>query len=201
MPITIEYYAHLASPWTYLGHDRICQLAKKYQAKILFKPFEVGKVFQNTGGLPLAKRAPERQNYRLQELDRWRKELKLDLNSHPKYFPVLQTDAAIMCLAADNEGQDILPFAGALMRAVWAEERDISDHDTLIDIANSAGLNGSKLLDRREDPKLLALYENYTDEAIAKGVFGAPSYVIGEKIFWGQDRLMFVEKILQGDDQ
>ncbi len=197
MSLTIDYYASLSSPWTYLGHARLGILAQKYQARINLKPVEFGAVFGATGGLPLAKRAPERQNYRFQELERWRKELDIDLNLRPKFFPVLPTIASLMCLYAEQEGLDSMKFAGAVLRAVWSEEKDISDETTVIGIADSCGFDGSTLLQRSNTSEITARYDSYAKEAIARGVFGAPSYVINDEIFWGQDRLIFVEKKLR----
>ncbi len=131
------------------------------------------------------------------ELKRWRDELKIDLNLEPKYFPAPHTKAALICMHARELGLDELPLAGAYMRGVWAEDRDITDNDTLIEIADKAGFDGKHLMNNSKSPDLLSLYESYTDEAIKRGVFGAPSYVIDDEIYWGQDRLMFVEKKLK----
>lgn len=197
MSITIDYYASLTSPWTYLGHERFHRLALKNKANVNFKPTDFGAVFAKTGGLPLGKRAPERQKYRFQELDRWRFELNIDLNPNPKHFPVPQTRAALMCLLAGQQGLDALKLAGAFMRGVWAEERDISDNDTLIELANNQDFDGRGLLEKSDTPELMKRYKECADEAVDQGVFGAPSYVIEDEIFWGQDRLMFVEKRLK----
>jgi len=197
MTITIDYYVSLPSPWAYMGHARLCALVKKYDAKINFKPGDFGTVFSKTGGLPLAKRAPERQAYRTQELKRWRKELNIDLELKPKFFPVDPSTASFMTILADKQGQNSLMLAGAFMHAIWAENLDINDNDTLIKIADKNGFDGTALLDGCNTPEIKSIFANNTNEAIDQGVFGAPSYVIEDEIFWGQDRLMFVEKILQ----
>lgn len=197
MSAIIEYYAALISPWTYMGHDRICKLAHKYNATIKFMPADFGVIFEKTGGLPLGKRSPERRKYRFQELNRWREELQIDLVLEPKFFPVSVTKASLLCIQASQNGQPVLDLAGAIMRAAWAEDRDISDDTTLIDIANSIGLNGAQLLEDSANESNAAIYEKNTHEAIAKGAFGAPTYIIGDDIYWGQDRLFFVEKKLQ----
>lgn len=197
MPLTIEYYAAMTSPWTYLGHDRICKLAQQYNAAIQFKPADFGVIFEKTGGLPLGKRSPERQKYRLQELARWREELNVKLELEPKFFPVSPAKASLLCIQASQEGSPNLELSGAIMKAAWAEDRDISDDATLIDIANSVGLNGAQLLKGSSNDANIAHFKQNTQEAIAKGAFGAPTYIIGEDIFWGQDRLLFVEKKLK----
>ncbi|MEH6404003.1 MAG: 2-hydroxychromene-2-carboxylate isomerase [Sneathiella sp.] len=197
MTITIDYYASIPSPWTYFGHARLCELAKKYNAKINFKPGDFGTVFSKTGGLPLAKRAPERQKYRFQELKRWREELNIDLELNPKYFPVDPTTASYMTILAGSQDLDVLTLSGAFMRAVWAENQDISNDETLVKIANDIGFDGRALLENCTASSIKSIYEGNTQEAIDRGVFGAPSYVIDDEIFWGQDRLMFVEKRLK----
>jgi len=197
MTITIDYYASIPSPWTYFGHARLCALAKKYDAKINFKLGDFGTVFSETGGLPLAKRAPERQKYRFQELKRWRKELNIDLELNPEFFPVDPTNASYMVILANSERLDALSLGGAFMHAVWAENLDISDDETLVKIANKSGFDGSALLKNCTTSPIKTIYEANTQEAIDCGVFGAPSYVIDGEIFWGQDRLMFVEKRLK----
>lgn len=197
MSLSIDYYVTIASPWAYLGHERLCLLAQRYQAEINFKPVDFGFVFSETGGLPLAKRSKQRQQYRLQELKRWRDEIGIELSLQPKHFPVVPTKATLVCLQAEKEGLKVLPIVHAFMRAIWAEEKDITDDATLIEITAKLGLDGKHLLEGCDTPDLLALCENYTNEALECGVFGAPSYVIKNEIFWGQDRLMFVEKKLK----
>jgi len=197
MRLKIDYYAGIASPWTYLGHDRICHLAKKYDAELHFKPVDFGTIFDASGGLPLPKRSPQRQRYRMQELKRWREELDVPLTLQPKFFPISHTKAALMVMAAKKAGADDLRLAGVFLSAVWARDKNISDTAVLIDEAQNAGFDGQNMFAESENTDLLDEYETYTKEAIDRGVFGAPSYVIGEEIFWGQDRLHFVEKKLE----
>ncbi|MEH6494709.1 MAG: 2-hydroxychromene-2-carboxylate isomerase [Pseudomonas marincola] len=197
MTITIDYYAGIASPWTYLGHERICNLAKKYQAELIFKPVDFGIVFDATGGLPLPKRSIQRQNYRLQEMKRWRDELSLPLTLKPEFLPIPNTEAALMVIAAGNMGDDNLKLAGAFLTAVWANEVDITTPEKLAETASAAGFDGQRLLKECSSSELKSQYKSYATEAIDRGVFGAPSYVIGDDIFWGQDRLHFVEKKLK----
>ncbi|WP_169566051.1 2-hydroxychromene-2-carboxylate isomerase [Sneathiella limimaris] len=200
MPTTIDYYVSLSSPWTYMGHRRLADMAEKYGAKINFMPVDLTQVFPVTGGLPLNKRAPARQKYRLMELDRWRMELNIPLNIHPKFFPVDSTDASKVCLVAAEEGADAFGLAEEYMKGVWAREQNIADPETIIEIANEFGLNGRDLYEKSQDQKYADRFMQYSKDAIEKGVFGAPSYVIGEEIFWGQDRLNFVEKKLKAGD-
>jgi 2-hydroxychromene-2-carboxylate isomerase len=132
MEKTCEYYFTPQSPWTYLGHARFVALAKQYDMQVEVKPCDIGKVFNVSGGLPLAKRAPQRQAYRLVELKRWSDFLQVPLNLQPKFFPVAGDPAAKLIIAAKlAHGNDSAnELAGAVMRAVWAEEKNIADADT-----------------------------------------------------------------------
>jgi len=193
---TVHYFFTPTSPWTYLGHARFLQMAEEHGARILLRPVDLGRVFPVSGGLPLAKRAAQRQAYRLKELARWREFRGMPLNIHPKFFPVPADDAARLIIAADlAQGTAAgLKMAGALMSAVWAEERNIADADTRAAIATEQGLDPAKLASFAD--QAAAAFDAYTEEAIAAQVFGAPWYLVEGEPFWGQDRLEFVERAL-----
>ena len=198
MSLTVEYYFAPQSPWAYLGHQRFWEIARAAGARIDVLPMDLGgKVFPLTGGLPLAKRAPQRQAYRLLELRRYSRYLNVALNLEPRYFPVAGDDAAKLIIAVDlHDGTDAaMAMAGAIMRALWVGERNIADEATLAALVAEQGLPARRL----EDAHSQAAHERYetaTARAIDAGVFGAPSYVIAGEIFWGQDRLDFVERRL-----
>ena len=200
MSLTIDYYFAPQSPWTYLGHQRFWDNARAAGAANRVLPVDLGgKVFQVSGGLPLAKRAPQRQAYRLLELQRFSRWLDVPLNLQPPYFPVSGDDAARLVIAVDMmDGSDAaMRIAGAVLRAVWAEQRNIADEATLASLLAEQGLSAARL----DDAHSQAAHERYeidTQLAIEAGVFGAPSYVIDGEIFWGQDRLDFVERRLRG---
>lgn len=198
MARTIDYYLTPVSPYAYLGGERLAEIAGRHGAAVRVKPVDLGVIFPKTGGLPLAKRAPERQAYRLAELSRWSSFLGLKLNLHPKHFPAPDALAAGLILAAAKAGHDALALANALGRAVWAEERDIADAGTLKEIAAAQGLNGDALLEAAQAPATLEERAKLTEEALALGVFGAPTYVVDGELFWGQDRLDFVDRKLAG---
>jgi 2-hydroxychromene-2-carboxylate isomerase len=193
---TVDYYFTPASPWTYLGHARFVAMAARHGARIAVKPVDLGRVFPVSGGLPLPKRAPQRQAYRLVELARWRDFTGVPLNLHPKHFPVPADDAARLIVAADLAAgtEAALTLAGALMRAVWAEERDISDAATRAAIVAECGLDAAALAARADEAA--SRFDAFTAEAIERQVFGAPWFVIDGEPFWGQDRLEFVERAL-----
>ena len=196
MAKVIDYYLTPISPWTYLGHERFVTLAKRAGARVNVRPVDYGRVFPVSGGLPLAKRPPQRQAYRLTELKRWREFLRLPLNLQPKYFPVRDELAARTIVAAEQAGGDALTLAGAILRACWADEKNVADGATLAAIADGCGLDGGALVKSAATDAIKALWDGYTEEAIARGVFGAPTYVIDGELYWGQDRLDFVERAL-----
>jgi 2-hydroxychromene-2-carboxylate isomerase len=193
----IDYFFTPVSPWTYLGHDPFVALARRHGARVAVKPIDLGRVFGASGGLPLKQRAPQRQAYRLIELERWSTHLSLPLNPQPKYFPVAVDLASRWVIAALDAGEDAgLALTGALCRAVWAEERNIADPDTVAAIAEACRLDVRALEARAASAEIGARYEALTAEAIERGVFGVPWYVIGDEPFWGQDRLDFLDRAL-----
>ncbi|HEY8607501.1 MAG TPA: 2-hydroxychromene-2-carboxylate isomerase [Noviherbaspirillum sp.] len=193
-----QYFFSPQSPWTYLGHARLGAIARQHGARIEMKPCDLGKVFDVSGGVPLAKRPPQRQAYRLVELRRWSEFLDIPLTLQPKYFPVAGEPAARLIIAAEAAyGHDAaFELAGAVMRALWAEERNIADAATLAAIAGNQGLDGQRLLDEAGSPAAGTTYERNTTEAVAANVFGSPWYVLDGEPYWGQDRLDFLERAL-----
>lgn len=193
-----EYFFAPQSPYAYLGHDRFVALAARHAAEVIVKPCDFARIFSVSGGLPLLKRPPQRQAYRLLELSRWSAYLKLPLVLQPKFFPVPGDAAAKLIIACQHAGgaQTALQVAGAIMRAVWVEEKNIADGATLAAIASACGCNGDELMQAAGTADIQAIYERYTDEAIAADVFGAPWYRVNGEGFWGQDRLDFVERAL-----
>lgn len=194
----VDYFLAPQSPWTYLGHARFEQLLQRHGATVAVRPMDLGgKVFPVSGGLPLAQRAPQRQAYRLLELRRFAEHLGLPLNVQPRFFPVAYDLACKLIVAVDlQEGSAAaLRITGALLRAVWAEERNIADAETLVALLAESGLPATRLADAGS-AAVQSAYDAHTEAAIAAQVFGAPSYVIEGEIFWGQDRLDFVERRL-----
>jgi len=196
MSKVVDYYYTPASPWTYLGHQRFEAIARRHSATIQYKPVDYGKIFPLSGGLPLGKRAPQRQAYRLAELKRWRDFLNVPLTIQPKYHPVASDLAAQLIIAAERAGAPAGPLSFALMRACWAEERNISDAETLVAVASEQGLDGAKLIATARTPEITMLYEAFTREAIDRQVFGAPFFIYKGEPFWGQDRLDFLDRAL-----
>jgi len=193
----IDYYFTPISPFVYLGHDRFVAIARKHAATIAVKAINLGDVFPVSGGLPLSKRAPQRQAYRLVELKRWSEYLNMPINIEPEFFPVNGDLAAAWILAAQEQGiAQALALTGAVGRAIWEQERDVAAESTLRDIAGEQGLDAAALGRRAARAEIAARYKALTQEAIARQVFGAPTYVYRDELFWGQDRLDFLTRAL-----
>ena len=190
----IDYFLAPQSPYCYLGHARLGAIAQKHGARIHLKPIDLGaKVFPLSGGLPLAKRPAQRQSYRFVELKRWSEFLNIPLNLNPRFFPVTGDFAALMCLAAPSDEAGF-SFAGAVLKAVWADELNIADQTVLIALANNLGLNGAAIAELA--PQMQDQYDLFTQQAIEANVFGAPWLIFNGEPFWGQDRLDFLDRAL-----
>ena len=193
----VLYFYSLASPFSYLGHVRFVALAGKYKARVHFKPADLSVVFPKTGGLPVKQRSPQRQAYRLLELRRWRDYLGIPLNIEPKYFPVADQLAARTVIAAEQTGEDPGAVTFAIMKACWADDKNIADPETLTSLVNDLGLDGPVLVRDAESESVKQEYVANTQDALNGGVFGVPAYVYKGELFWGQDRLEFLERAMQ----
>jgi 2-hydroxychromene-2-carboxylate isomerase len=181
---TIDYYMSPGSPWTYLGHARFAEIAKRHGASVNVKPVDFGVIFPQSGGLPLPKRAPQRQAYRLVELRRWMQHLGVPLIIQPKNFPVnAGPAAALICAAPENKR---MALTGELLAALWKDDRNLADPEVLKQLGAKYGAAAGDE----------AKYQAFTQDALQRGVFGAPSYVYRDEIFWGQDRLDFLDRAL-----
>jgi 2-hydroxychromene-2-carboxylate isomerase len=198
MALHIDYYVSLNSPWTHLGAARIEGMAYAHGASMRVYPVDFGTVFAASGGLPLPKRSPQRQAYRMMELRRWRDHLGIPINLEPKYFPSSEAQTAT-CIIAVREtigDRPAIKLAHAVLKAVWQEERDPADTATFAALIRSVDLDPEAVMKLGADPKWEAMRRADTEAALARNVFGAPGYVIKDEVFWGQDRLKFVERRL-----
>ena len=198
MSHSVDYYFAPQSPWAYLGHQRFQTILQKSGTSVRVMPIDLGgKVYPISGGLPLGQRAPQRQAYRLTELARFSKWLGAPLHLKPTFFPVSGDDAAKLIIAVDMaEGANAaMAISGAILSAVWSQQRNIADEKTLVELLKEQNLPAS-CLEQAYSQATQERYETYTQMAIDAGVFGAPSYVVNGEIFWGQDRLDFVERVL-----
>jgi carboxymethylenebutenolidase len=198
MALHIDYYASLNSPWTNLGAARIEGLAARYGTTLRIWPVDFGAIFPQSGGLPLPKRAPQRQAYRMMELKRWRDFLAIPITLTPAFFPFNELLAACCTIAVREtvDGGKAIALAHRVLKAVWEEEQNAGDPAVLARLICEIGLDAESVMARGAEPHWADMRAADTADALARGVFGAPSYVIGDEIFWGQDRLDFVERRL-----
>lgn len=195
---TIDYYMTLNSPWTYLGAARFAEIAAKHKATVRIKPTKFSEVFPKTGGLPLPKRAPERRAYRMMELKRWRDYHGLPINLEPKHFPSNELLGSRLVIAAALQNKDACKLALELGRSIWELEGDLGDEAVVAAAATRAGFDAAAIRKAGpSDAELDRIHDQNTAEALERGVFGAPSYVLPSGEFmWGQDRLEFLDRAL-----
>ncbi|MEM7270087.1 MAG: 2-hydroxychromene-2-carboxylate isomerase [Pseudomonadota bacterium] len=188
----IEYYFSTLSPFTYFAGDTLERLAAKHGATIVYKPTDLIRAFDSTGGLPLGKRHPARLAYRMQELKRIAKRTGMPIVYEPKFFPTnYKLSTAACCSAVRLGGGDVGKLAQNILTATWRDDLDIADQGVIDAAATDAGFDPAALLADREAG--MADMEANTDEAIERGVFGSPFYLVdGVEMFWGQDRLDYL---------
>jgi len=190
----IDYYFWMNSDWAYLGADRLEALALRQDVDIHYRPVDLPEVYRRTGGTLLHQRAPERQAYRVAELKRWCRRLGIPLNPRPAYMCPNADLASCIVIAAVQAGLPVATLYKAILAAEWCEDRDISSEAVLRDILGEQGLRADDLMGVARTPAVQALYRRHTDEAVAAGVFGSPSYFFQGELFWGQDRLDMLEE-------
>jgi 2-hydroxychromene-2-carboxylate isomerase len=196
MPRPITYYFSLLSPWAYIGHRMFLDIAARRDLAVAYKPVMLTDVFAQTGGLPLAKRHPVRQRYRMLELQRWRDKRGLAFTLKPAFWPFDVTLADRFVIAVTLKGFDPGAFLEGAFAAVWEGQRNLGDEATLLDIATSARLPTAELLTLARAETTAALYAQNTSEAVAAGAFGSPCFVLDGEVFWGQDRLELLDDAL-----
>ena len=162
-----------------------------------YRPVDVGEVFPHTGGLPLPKRHPARQRYRILELQRWREARGVPLKLFPKHspFPVATANRTIVALA--ESGADPGRYTQRAFEGVWVKDEDLGQDDTLTALLNQCGHDGATMLAAAKSDAIGALYAGYAQEAVAANVIGSPCYVLDGEVFWGQDRLPLLESALK----
>jgi 2-hydroxychromene-2-carboxylate isomerase len=188
----IDYYLSPISPFAYLAVLRLEEIAARHGAAIDYKPIQLARVFAETGTPPLQDRHPSRRRYRLQDIARLARAGGLPVNPEPRHFPTNPVPAAAAIISAKAAGGgDLGALVHGFLRAVWAEERDIAEDEVVRDVLAGAGFDPA--LAAKGMLSAVETLERTTDEALRRGVFGAPSYVVGDEIFWGQDRLPLLE--------
>lgn len=196
MTATIEYYFTSASPWSYLGHEAIGEVARKHGARLDIRPVDLSSVWAVSGGVPLAKRSPTRQRYRLIELQRYSELRGIPMNLKPKYAPVDASLADLATVAILLDRGDPFGFIRRVMRAYWAEEQNIADRDVIAGLLDAEGFDQAAILDVAGSEAAFDMRQRNSEAAIAADAIGAPAYVLNGEVFWGQDRIDLLDRAL-----
>ncbi len=190
---TVYYFHSLSSPWAYLGWPKFKALIAKHDLEVIVRPT---RIRPENGGIPLLSRPLARRQYHEVELDRWRKRNNMPLVLRPKHYPTQNEFCARMVIAADRLGWDALALSHALLHALWSEELDVRNAAVRVATANRIGLDGAKLLALQDTPAIMAAWKASEDEAVARGIFGTPTWIYNDVLYWGQDRLDFLDEAL-----
>lgn len=191
-PVLQAFYG-ISSPWAYFGAERMVRIAKQAGARLILRPI---RIIEANGGIPLRTRPDYRQKYHEVELTRWRTHLGIPLNLKPRFYPCRTIETAAQAvIAVQKAGIDATGFSFAIQRALWAEDRDIADPDTLRALAR-ATIGDDTLVRDPQTPDIVADWHENLAEAERRGIFGTPTYVVNDELFWGQDRLDFVARAL-----
>ncbi|MHA3913667.1 DsbA family protein [Halovulum sp. GXIMD14793] len=191
----IDYFFTPLSPFTYLAGQRLEEIADRHGAEIAYKPFIIAELGKHTGFVPLAERHPNRIANRAQDLTRIADKTGLPFTLSPAYWPSNPVPASTAIIAAAKDGSgDMGALCHGIMRTTWAEEKDIAQDDVIADCLEAAGFDRSLATSGMLSG--VETLERYTNEALERGVFGSPTYIVGTEVFWGQDRLDYLDRYL-----
>jgi 2-hydroxychromene-2-carboxylate isomerase len=192
----IDYYVWLMSDWAYLGQVRFSQMAARHGIPVNYIPIRMQDVYAASGGIVLEQRSWQRRAYRVEELKRWTARLGMVVNVEPAHLPVDVDVASCMVIAAQKRGLKVDNLADAFMRAIWVEDENLADRDTVLRVADRAGYEATALLEAAAAHDIRGEYASNTTRALEAGVFGSPFYIFNGERFWGQDRLDMLEERL-----
>ena len=199
MTKTLDYYFATPSPWSYLATPRIIELEKKYELKINWKPCNIMEIFAKNGTAAVKDRPQPVQLNRLTELKRWSEYLAMPLTIKPKFFPVDPTLSQKIIIAVQNNNINPSDITFSFMKAVWAEEKDISNEETIKEICKESNLDFSSIIEQAKSDEVNNQYIKNKEEAIQNNVWGAPTFIYNNELFWGQDRIEFLERAIQNN--
>lgn len=192
---TIELFYDFSSPYSYLAAAELPAVAARAGASFQLRPFVLAAVFKATGNDMPAK-IPAKAKYMLKDLERWAKHIGVPFQ-FSSHFPANTIKAMRLALVSEEQGKGEA-FTQAAFRAIWAEDRDLSSPEVLKALAAQVGLDPEASLAAIETQAIKDKLRANTDEAIARGAFGAPAIFVGDELFWGNDRLHFVEQAARG---
>ena len=191
----VEYFFDYVSPFAYLADTQLPALAQRTGAEIVHRPFFLGGVMQATKNSPPIT-VPNKGRYMFVEIQRWAKRYGVPANPNP-HFPVNTLTAMRVAVAALGDPR-FGDLHRALFRAVWVDGQNLADEAVLEATVAAAGLDAAALLARAKEQAAKDALRRNTEEAVERGAFGAPTFFVGDEMFWGNDRLDFVEAALGG---
>lgn len=199
MSNSIDYYFTCISPFAYLGHEKLMYIANAHGKTVNFKPFNIFGVWEVSGAAPPAERPAVRQRYRKIEIQRAAVMRDTCMNPSPQFFPTNPTPADLCICALVYAGKDPSKFSQEIGRAVWEQNLQVADEDVLISLLDACNFDGAAILALSKTDEIAALRETNTQEAIKADAIGAPAYVYKGEVFWGQDRLEYLEQMIASD--
>jgi 2-hydroxychromene-2-carboxylate isomerase len=196
MKHALEFYFDVGSPASYLAWTQVPALARDTGCEIEYRPFLLGGVFQATGNRSPME-VPAKGQYMVDDLQRFARRYRVPFAQNP-HFPMNTLALMRMALGLQlREPQRMVPFVDAVYRAMWVDAKNMNDPATVGAVLQQAGFDPEKLLALASDPAIKDDLKAATQEAVQRGVFGAPTFFVGQEMFWGQDRLDFVKEALQ----
>lgn len=196
MSNSIDYYFTSISPFAYLGHKKLMDIAVTHGKTVNFKPFNIFGVWEVSGAAPPAERPPVRQRYRKIEIQRAAVMRDVCMNPSPEFFPTNPAPADLCISALAHSGADAAKFSQEVGRAVWERNQQVADEAVLVSILNECEHDGEAIFALSKSDQIAAIRESNTQEAIAADAIGAPAYVYNGEVFWGQDRLEYLEQMI-----
>lgn len=192
----IDYFFSVLSPFAYLAGGGLEEIAAKHGASIRYIPVDIMDLFSKTGGTPPKDRHKSRLAYRRQELVRIAKMKGVPINTAPAHWPTDPIPASGAVIRASSQDGDLGALVRSILRSCWANDLDIANLRVLEDCLEQSGFSRSAA---RGSGEFLGVYRANTAEAVERGVFGSPTYVVEDQVFWGQDRLSHLDAWLNGD--
>ncbi len=192
----IDYFYYSNSPFSYLGHRAIAEIARKHGCGLAYKPVDLPQLWAVSGGVPLAKRPVVRQRYRLLELQRFSEFRGLPINTKPAYWPVDVNLADRCTIVLLEERLDPEDYSWRVMCGVWVNEENVADEQVLAGYLTDCGFDASSIISKAKADETGAILNRNSKEAVAAGALGVPSYVLNGEVFWGQDRIELIDHAL-----
>lgn len=191
----VEYFFDYVSPFAYLADTQLPALLARTRAEVVYRPFFLGGVMQASKNSPPIT-VPNKGRYMFTDIQRWAKRYGVPANPNP-HFPVNTLNAMRAAVAAVDEPK-FADFHKAMFRGVWVDGQNLADEAVLKGVIDAAGLDGAALLARSKDQAVKDTLRRNSEEAVERGAFGAPTFFVGDEMFWGNDRLDFLEETLKG---